>query len=77
MRYWWMRDRAGRNQFRYYWGSGKSNRGDYYTKHFCAAHHRETRPKIFTNPEIVTILRAEQGDQSHQIQGYLKGVLNC
>ena len=29
MKYWWMRDRSDRKQFRYYWGAGKSNRADY------------------------------------------------
>ena len=44
MNYWFMRDRQDRKQFKYYWKPGKSNRGDYFTKHFCAAHHREQRP---------------------------------
>ena len=65
MRYWWMRDRADQKQFRYYWGAGKSNRADYYTKHFCEAHHRETRPTILTPQKILKALRRDRGKQPH------------
>jgi hypothetical protein len=37
---WWMRDRSNQKQFRYYWVPRKSNRADYWTKHFCEADHR-------------------------------------
>ena len=65
MRYWWMRDRADQKQFRYYWGAGKNNRADYYTKHFCEAHHRETRPKILTPRKVLNALRIGQGKKPH------------
>ena len=61
MRYWWMRDRSDQKQFRYYWGPGKQILADYYTKHFCAAHHREMRPKLLTDPREVNKLRKRSG----------------
>eukprot|EP00956_Cyclotella_meneghiniana_P004110 scaffold5006_cov20-Cyclotella_meneghiniana.AAC.2 len=36
----WLRDRANQKQFRFYWRPGTTNRGDYYTKHHPASHHR-------------------------------------
>ena len=61
MRHWWMRDRSDQKQFRYYWGPGKQILADYYTKHFCAAHHREMRPKLLTDPREVNKLRERSG----------------
>jgi len=66
MRYWWMRDRSDQNQFHYYWGSGKKILADYFTKHFCAAHHREFRPNLLTDPSTVNKLRAQSGLPPHK-----------
>ena len=49
MKYWWLRDKSDQEQFHYYWNNGKGNCADYLTKHFCAAHHRQTRPSILTS----------------------------
>merc|ERR1712086_1066647 len=44
-----MRDCLDKKQFQYYSGPGKGNRSDYWTKHFCEAHHREKKlPRILT-----------------------------
>ena len=61
MRYWWMRDRSDQEQFHYYWGSGKKIRADYFTKHHCAAHHREMRPTYLTPSDEVNKLRKQMG----------------
>ena len=66
MRFWWMRDRSDQKQFRYYWGSGKKILADYFTKHFCAAHHRMLRPHFLTRQETVTELRARMGLPPHR-----------
>jgi hypothetical protein len=58
MRFHWLRCREAQRQFRFYWAPGKSNLGDYWTKHHCAAHHIEKRPTILTPQSIVTALRA-------------------
>ena len=58
MRFHWLRDQEAQSQFRFYWGPGKENLGDYWTKHHCAAHHIEKRPTILTPQSIVTALRA-------------------
>jgi hypothetical protein len=68
MKYWWMRDRSDRKQFRYYWGAGKSNCADYWTKHFCAAHHREKRPTILTPRGILDSLRRSKGQAPHRFR---------
>ena len=65
MRYWWMRDRSDQKQFRYYWGPGPTNNADYYTKHFCKAHHRKKRPKLLTPKSILNALRIAQGKTPH------------
>jgi hypothetical protein len=65
MKFWWMRDRSDQLQFRYYWGPGKKNRADYWTKHFCAAHHKEKRPSILTPRRILDKLRALRRQPLH------------
>ena len=61
MRYWWMRDRSDQKQFKYYWGPGKQILADYFTKHHCAAHHREMRPKFLTPSSEVNAFREQVG----------------
>ena len=68
MRYWWMRDRSDQKQFRYYWGKGTGNRADYWTKHFCAAHHREKRTSILTPSDLVNNLRIRNGLKPHKFR---------
>ena len=48
MRFYWLRDRENQKQFRTYWMSGKTNRGDYVTKHHPSVHHQTIRPSLFT-----------------------------
>jgi hypothetical protein len=43
MRYYWLRDRQNQEQFDIYWESGKTNNGDYFTKHHPTFHHVATR----------------------------------
>jgi hypothetical protein len=58
MRFWWLRDRDEQDQFRYYWRPGPTNRGDYFTKHHCSAHHTEKRPEFLTPAFILDAIRA-------------------
>ena len=58
MRYYWLRCRDSQGQFRFYWKPGPTNKADYYTKHFPASHHVETRPSILTPKLILDALRA-------------------
>jgi hypothetical protein len=39
MRFHWIHDRVKQGQFEVNWEPSKSNRGDYFTKHFTNAHH--------------------------------------
>ena len=66
MQQWWMRDRSDQKQFRYYWGPGKYNLADYWTKHFCAAHHHKKRPTILTPRTILDKLRAARKQPLHK-----------
>jgi predicted transposase YdaD len=45
MRFYWVRDRVQQGQFHIYWGLGKLNLADYYTKHHVATHHQVMRSK--------------------------------
>ena len=44
MRFYWLQDRVDQGMFRVYWGPGKENLADYYTKRFTATHHKKVRP---------------------------------
>ena len=65
MNYWFMRDRQDRQQFKYYWRPGKGNQGDYFTKHFCSATHRERRPAFLTPRAVLDTLRAAVDKPPH------------
>jgi hypothetical protein len=47
MRFYWLRDRVRQNQFHIFWRPGKSNHGDYWTKHHPDCVHVESRPVYF------------------------------
>ena len=49
MKYHWLQCRINQRQFRHYWAAGKSNNGNYVTKHHASIHHQTTRP-IFLTP---------------------------
>ena len=57
MRFYWLKDRENKKQFRIYWRQGKLNRGDYVTKHHPAIHHKTIRPTILTPWKVVEALR--------------------
>jgi hypothetical protein len=58
MRYHWLQCREAQNQFQFFLCPGPTNRADYWTKHHCAAHHIEKRPKILTPKIVLDALRA-------------------
>ena len=49
MKYHWLRCRISQEQFRHYWAAGKTNLGDYVTKHHPAIHHQSTRGLFLTD----------------------------
>ena len=65
MNYWLMRDKRDQGQFRYYWGSGKHNDGDYQAKHHCVAHHQQARQRYLTPREVLDTFRRRQGNPVH------------
>jgi len=58
MHFHWLRCRKSQQQFRFFWRPGHTNRADYWTKHHCAAHHKQLRPEILTPKSILDALRA-------------------
>jgi hypothetical protein len=69
MRFHWLSCCEAQNQFRFFWHPGKTNRGNYWMKHHCAAHHIEKCPTILTPNHIITALREliQQTPISNQI----------
>ena len=65
MKHWSMRDKEERKQFEYGWTSGKHIKGDYYTKHFCSAHHRQVRQDYLTARNTLDELRTRLGQPCH------------
>jgi hypothetical protein len=57
MKYHWLQCRINQSQLRHYWAVGKSNNGDYVTKHHAPIHHQATRPTFLTP---ITILQKLQ-----------------
>ena len=57
MRYYWVRDRVRQGQFHIYWGRGKDNLADYFTKHHPASHHRAVRPLYLHDPDNPSVVR--------------------
>jgi hypothetical protein len=48
MKYRWLRCRINQRQSRHYWAAGKSNNGNYITKHHAPIHHQATRSTFLT-----------------------------
>jgi hypothetical protein len=43
MRFWWIKDCIKQKQYDLQWAPGKTNRADYFTKHFLPWHHKKKR----------------------------------
>ncbi len=67
MRFHMLRCRNAQRQFRFYLAPGKSNLGNYWTKHHCVAHHIEKCPTIFTPQSIDTALGASLHRNPNQL----------
>ena len=60
MRFHWLRDRECQQQFIIYWRPGKSNYGDYWTKHHPEKHHKNNRKEFLTPMIVLDRIRIEQ-----------------
>ncbi len=58
MRFHWLRCQDAQGQFQYYWRPGPRNQANYWTKHYCAAHHIKKRLTILTSKFILDALQA-------------------
>jgi hypothetical protein len=56
MRYQWLTDRVRQKQFDVYWRPGKDNIEDYHTKHHSAYHHKDMRPLILHQANILNVM---------------------
>jgi hypothetical protein len=54
MKYHWLQCRINQRQLRHYWAAGKSNNGNYVTKHHAPIHHQATQSTFLT---LLTILQ--------------------
>jgi hypothetical protein len=43
MHFYWIKDRVEQGQYHVYWGPGKQNVADYFTKYHSPAHHKRMR----------------------------------
>jgi hypothetical protein len=59
MKYHWLRCRINQHQFRHYWAAGKSNNGNYITKHHALIHHQATRSTFLTPITILQTYKTE------------------
>ena len=64
MRFEWLKDREAKEQFRFYWRSGKTNLADYFTKHHPPAHHRNVRAEFLTR--VADLLKLRGGSDTAQ-----------
>ena len=53
----WLRDCKCQDQFQIYWGPGKLNYTDYWTKHHPATHHQNISKEFIMPYTIVEMLR--------------------
>ena len=58
MRFEWLKEREAKEQFCFYWRSGKTNLADYFTKHHLLAHHRNVRGEFLTRVADLLHLRS-------------------
>ncbi len=72
MKFHWLRCRINHRPFRHYWAAGKSNNGDYVTKHHAPIHHQATRPTFLT--PIIILQKTTK--QNQQYTSCSKGVLD-
>ena len=54
----WLQDRNAQLQLQFFWRPGKSNIGDYWTKHHCAVHHIKKRNTFLTPIHVIATLQA-------------------
>ena len=73
MWFYWLRNCETQEQFQFFWGAGKLNLADYWTKHHPAMHHKNVRTDFFTQKKVSDELRLRlmKGDSE------LCCMLNC
>jgi hypothetical protein len=49
MKYHWLWDRIGQEQFRHYWAPGSKNKGNYVTKHHALIHYEAMQLTFLTS----------------------------
>ncbi len=60
MRFHWLCNQECQQRFHIYWGPGKLNYADYWTKHHPETHHRNMQKEFLTPHIILKMLQIEQ-----------------
>jgi hypothetical protein len=68
MRFYWLRDRAAQDQFRYYWRPGSKNLADYWTKHHPGTHHENMRAEFLTPKWYLEELRRKRATSRRTVE---------
>ena len=76
LKYHWLRCQISQEQFRHYWASGKTNLGDYVTKHHPEIHHQATRSSYLTDISKLIVLKFRQKNYAKTITSCSNGVLD-
>jgi hypothetical protein len=79
MKYHWLQCRISQKQFRHlrhHWAAGKSNLGDYFTKHHPVIYHQATRRTFLT--DILRLIELRNGHKGYAVTttSCSKGVLD-
>jgi hypothetical protein len=65
MRFEWLKEREAKEQFHFYWRSGKTNLADYFMKHHSPAHHCNVQENFLTHvADLLHLRRLRRTTQS-------------
>jgi hypothetical protein len=80
-RFEWLKEREAKEQFHFYWRSGKTNLANYFTKHHPPAHHCNVQEEFLTRVadllHLRSLCRTTQSATQLCHQMCCKGVLNA
>ncbi len=76
MKYHWLQCRISQKQFQHYWATGKTNLGNYFTKHHPVIHHQATRGTFLTDILKLIELRNRHKGYAVTNTSHSKGVLD-
>jgi hypothetical protein len=72
MHFYWIRDWVKQGQFNIYWGPGKHNMANYYTKHHSPTHHQLMQPSYLHMEPPEAAINSAIAYALHALQGCAK-----